>query len=115
MKKHNPLTVSDILLKNVTARLKEFYPLTKVQTATDKQKLVSMSYNPGYTVSEWPYPIPVDKIYYSRRLPVVIAFNALCEKYKPVMYISHRGLKFLISSAVHTETTLFRKIGKAGG
>lgn len=52
MKKHNPLTVSDILLKNVTACLKDFYLLTKVQAATDKQKLVSMSYNPGYTVSE---------------------------------------------------------------
>lgn len=49
---HNPLTVSDILLENGTARLEDFYPLTKVKTASDKEKLLSQGYNPGYTVSE---------------------------------------------------------------
>ena len=65
---HNPLTVSDILLKNGTARLEDFYPLTKVKTASDKEKLLSQGYNPGYTVSEWPYALPVNKIYYSKHL-----------------------------------------------
>ena len=65
---HNPLTVSDILLKNGTARLEDFYPLTKVKTASDKEKLLSQGYNPGYTVSEWPYALPADKIYYSKHL-----------------------------------------------
>ena len=68
---HNPstpLTVSDILLKNGTARLEDFYPLTKVKTASDKKKLLSQGYNPGYTVSEWPYALPVNKIYYSKHL-----------------------------------------------
>ena len=65
---HNPLTVSDILLKNGTARLEDFYPLTKVKTASDKEKLLSQGYNPGYTVSEWPYALPFDKIYYSKHL-----------------------------------------------
>ena len=65
---HNPLTVSDILLKNGTARLEDFYPLTKVKTASDKEALFSQGYNPGYTVSEWPYALPVDKIYYSKHL-----------------------------------------------
>lgn len=65
---HNPLTVSDILLKNGTARLEDFYPLTKVKTASDKEALFSLGYNPGYTVSEWPYALPVDKIYYSKHL-----------------------------------------------
>lgn len=65
---HNPLTVSDILLKNGTARLEDFYPLTKVKTASDKEALLSQGYNPGYTVSEWPYALPVDKIYYSKHL-----------------------------------------------
>ena len=37
---HNPLTVSDILLENGTARLEDFYPLTKVKTASDKKKLL---------------------------------------------------------------------------
>lgn len=55
---HNPLTVSDILLENGTARLEDFYPLTKVKTASDKKKLLSQGYNPGYTVSEWPYALP---------------------------------------------------------
>ena len=65
---HNPLTVSDILLENGTARLEDFYPLTKVKTASDKENLLSQGYNPGYTVSEWPYKLPVDKIYYSKHL-----------------------------------------------
>ncbi len=71
MTTHNPstpLTVSDILLKNGTARLEDFYPLTEVRTASDKERLLSQGYNPGYTVSEWPYPLPADKIYYSRHL-----------------------------------------------
>ena len=34
---HNPLTVSDILLENGIARLEDFYPLTKVKTASDKK------------------------------------------------------------------------------
>ena len=42
---HNPLTVSDILLENGTARLEDFYPLTKVKTASDKKKLLSQGYN----------------------------------------------------------------------
>ena len=58
---HNPLTVSDILLENGTARLEDFYPLTKVKTASDKKKLLSQGYNPGYTVSEWPYNFPLIK------------------------------------------------------
>ena len=65
---HNPLTVSDILLKNGTARLEDFYPLTKVKTASDKEALLSQGYHPGYTVSEWPYALPADKIYYSKHL-----------------------------------------------
>ena len=65
---HNPLTISDILLKNGTTSLEDFYPLTKVKTASDKEKLLSQGYNPGYTVSEWPYKLPVDKIYYSKHL-----------------------------------------------
>lgn len=71
MTNHNPatpLTVSDILLKNGTARLEVFYPLTKVKTASDKENLLSQGYNPGYTVSEWPYALPVNKIYYSKHL-----------------------------------------------
>ena len=71
MTSHNsptPLTVSDILLKNGTARLEDFYPLTKVKTASDKENLLSQGYNPGYTVSEWPYALPVNKIYYSKHL-----------------------------------------------
>lgn len=71
MKNHDPstpLTVSDILLKNGTARLEDFYPLTRVKTASDKEALLSQGYNPGYTVSEWPYALPVDKIYYSKHL-----------------------------------------------
>ena len=65
---HNPLTISDILLKNGTTSLEDFYPLTKVKTASDKEKLLSQGYNPGYTVSEWPYKLPVDKIYNSKHL-----------------------------------------------
>ena len=65
---HNPLTISDILLKNGTTSLEDFYPLTKVKTASDKEKLLSQGYNPGYTVSEWPYKLPVDKIYYRKHL-----------------------------------------------
>lgn len=67
-KPSTPLTVSDILLKNGTARLEDFYPLTKVKTVSDKEKLLSQGYNPGYTVSEWPYALPIDKIYYSKHL-----------------------------------------------
>lgn len=44
--------ISDILLKNGTASLKDLYPLTKVNTEEDKKKLSIMGYNPGYTVSE---------------------------------------------------------------
>lgn len=40
MTNHNPLTVSDILLKNGTARLEDFYPLTKRKTASDKEALL---------------------------------------------------------------------------
>ena len=35
MTNHNLSTVSDILLKNGTARLEDFYPLTKVKTVNN--------------------------------------------------------------------------------
>ena len=68
MTNYNLSTVSDILLKNVAARLEDFYPLTEAKTASYKEKLLSQGYNPGYTISEWLYQLPVDKIYYSRHL-----------------------------------------------
>ncbi|MDO4326901.1 MAG: hypothetical protein Q4E24_12840, partial [bacterium] len=64
----NTPTISDLLLQNGTASLKDFYPLTKVKTKADKESLVAKGYAPGYTVSEWPYDLPVDKIYYSKQL-----------------------------------------------
>lgn len=60
--------ISDILLKNGTASLKDLYPLTKVNTEEDKKKLSSLGYNPGYTVSEWPYDLPVECVFYSNQL-----------------------------------------------
>lgn len=60
--------IDDILFKNGTARLEDFYPLTKVITESNKKELLDRGYNPGYTVSEWPYSLPVDKIYYSKHL-----------------------------------------------
>lgn len=68
MKYKQPSTISDILLQNGTASLKDFYPLTKVKTKADKESLTARGYAPGYTISEWPYELPADKIYYSRQL-----------------------------------------------
>ena len=68
MKYKQPSTISDILLQNGTASLKDFYPLTKVKTKADKESLTARGYAPGYTISEWPYELPTDKIYYSRQL-----------------------------------------------
>lgn len=62
------MTISDILLRNGTASLKDFYPLCKVKTESDKQMLMAKGYSPGYTVSEWPYALPANKIFYSRQL-----------------------------------------------
>lgn len=61
-------TISDILLQNGTASLKDFYPLTEVKTMTDKESLTAKGYAPGYTASEWPYRLPADKIYYSKQI-----------------------------------------------
>lgn len=60
--------ISDILLKNGTASLKELYPLTEVKTEEDKKRLSIMGYNPGYTVSAWPYDVPVERVFYSNQL-----------------------------------------------
>lgn len=69
-------TISDILLQNGTASLKGFYPLTEVKTKTDKKSLVAKGYAPGYTVFEWPYHLPADKIYYNRQLfPCTYYYN----------------------------------------
>ena len=51
---HNPLTISDILLKNGTTSLEDFYPLTKVKTASDKEKLLSQGYNPAILFQNGP-------------------------------------------------------------
>lgn len=61
-------TISDILLQNGTASLKDFYPLTEVKTKADKESLAAKGYAPGYTASEWPYRLPADKIYYSKQI-----------------------------------------------
>lgn len=61
-------TISDILLQNGTASLKDFYPLTEVKTMADKESLATKGYAPGYTASEWPYRLPADKIYYSKQI-----------------------------------------------
>lgn len=61
-------TISEILLQNGTASLKDFYPLTEVKTMADKESLAAKGYAPGYTASEWPYRLPADKIYYSKQI-----------------------------------------------
>ena len=116
MKTHNPstpLTVSDILLKNGTARLEDFYPLAKVKTASDKEKLLSQGYNPGYTVSEWPYPLPADKIYYSRHLipstyyydldneaiPIALCLNIYGTEQLPVIKDTSQFCKYILDFA----------------
>lgn len=60
--------VFSFLRSNAYVDRDSFYPLTKVLTQEDKDKLSSMGYNPGYTVSEWPYQLPIDKIYYGKHL-----------------------------------------------
>ena len=52
---HNPLTISDILLKNGTTSLEDFYPLTKVKTASDKEKHLSQGYIESLPVSMLPF------------------------------------------------------------
>lgn len=110
---HNPLTVSDILFKNGTARLEDFYPLTKVKTASDKEKLLSQGYNPGYTVSEWPYALPVDKIYYSKHLipstyyydpdneaiPIALCLNIYGTERIPIIPDSDQFCKYILDFA----------------
>lgn len=110
---HNPLTVSDILLKNGTARLEDFYPLTKVKTASDKEKLLSQGYNPGYTVSEWPYALPADKIYYSKHLipstyyydpdneaiPIALCLNIYGTERIPIIPDSDQFCKYILDFA----------------
>ena len=110
---HNPLTVSDILLKNGTARLEDFYPLTKVKTASDKEALFSQGYNPGYTVSEWPYALPVDKIYYSKHLipstyyydpdneaiPIALCLNIYGTERLPIIKNASQFCKYILDFA----------------
>ena len=110
---HNPLTVSDILLKNGTARLEDFYPLTKVKTASDKEALLSQGYHPGYTVSEWPYALPVDKIYYSKHLipstyyydpdneaiPIALCLNIYGTERIPIIPNSDQFCKYILDFA----------------
>lgn len=116
MKNHNPstpLTVSDTLLKNGTALLEDFYPLTKVKTASDKEKLLSQGYNPGYTVSEWPYALPADKIYYSKHLipstyyydpdneaiPIALCLNIYGTERIPIIPDSDQFCKYILDFA----------------
>ena len=116
MTTHNPstlLTVSDILLKNGTARLEDFYPLTEVRTSSDKEKLLTQGYNPGYTVSEWPYPLPADKIYYSRHLipstyyydpdneaiPIALCLNIYGTERLPVIKDTSQFCKYILDFA----------------
>lgn len=110
---HNPLTISDILLKNGTTSLEDFYPLTKVKTASDKEKLLSQGYNPGYTVSEWPYKLPVDKIYYSKHLipstyyydpdneaiPIALCLNIYGTERIPIIPDSDQFCEYLLDFA----------------
>lgn len=119
-----PLTVSDILLKNGTASLKDFYPLTKVKTASDKEKLLSLGYNPGYTVSEWPYPLPTDKIYYSRHLipstyyydpdneviPIALCLNIYGTERIPIIPDSDQFCKYILDFAASLQNPDIDKI-----
>lgn len=61
-------TISELRLRNGTASLKDLYPLTKVKNETDKANLASQGYNPGFTLSEWPYDLPKEHIFYSKQL-----------------------------------------------
>ncbi len=63
-----PNSISDLLLRNGSASLKDLYPLTKVKTETDKANLASQGYAPGFTIDEWPYALPKEHIYYSKQL-----------------------------------------------
>lgn len=40
-------TISDILLQDGTASLKDFYPLTEIKTKADKESLAAKGYAPG--------------------------------------------------------------------
>ena len=62
------MTISDIVLKNGSSTLKSLYPLVKVLTKEDKVSLAAEGYAPGFTAAEWPYDLPVEKIYYSNSL-----------------------------------------------
>ena len=127
MTTHNPstpLTVSDVLLKNGTARLEDFYPLTEVRTASDKEKLLSQGYNPGYTVSEWPYHLPADKIYYSRHLipstyyydldnrviPIALCLNIYGTERLPVIKDTSQFCKYILDFAASLQTPDKNKI-----
>lgn len=61
-------TISDLLLKNGSASMKDLYPLIKVQTEADKKELAAKGYAPGFTMDEWPYRLPKEKIFYSKHL-----------------------------------------------
>ena len=127
MTTHNPstpLTVSDVLLKNGTARLEDFYPLTEVRTASDKEKLLSQGYNPGYTVSEWPYHLPADKIYYSRHLipstyyynldnrviPIALCLNIYGTERLPVIKDTSQFCKYILDFAASLQNPDKNKI-----
>ncbi len=106
-------TVSSILLRNGTASLIDLYPLTKVQTAEDKEQLAKQGYNPGFTVSEWPFALPAERIFYSRHLfpgtyyydpdnaviPIVLNLNIYGEQRMPIIEDENEFCKFILDRA----------------
>lgn len=118
------MTVSDILLQNVSASLKDFYPLVKVKTEADKQELMAKGYNHGYTADEWPYDLPVERIYYSRQLfagtyyydpnnaaiPIALNLNIHGDKRLPAIEDDAEFCKYILDFAASLEHPTHKKV-----
>lgn len=118
------MTVSDILLQNGSASLKDFYPLSKVKTEADKQELIVKGYNPGYTADEWPYDLPVERIYYSRQLfpstyyydpanaaiPIALNLNIHGTKRLPAIEDDAEFCKYILDFAASLKQPTHKKV-----
>ncbi len=114
--KHTPFssnTISSLLLKNGTASLKDLYPLVEVKTEADKKMLSTQGYRPGFTVDEWPYKLPVERIFYSKQLfpntyyydpdnaaiPIALCLNIYGQQRMPIIEDENEFCKYIMDFA----------------
>ncbi len=108
-----PNSISDLLLRNGSASLKDLYPLKKVKTETDKANLASQGYAPGFTIDEWPYALTKEHIFYSKQLfpntyyydpdnaaiPIALCLNIFCQDRMPIIDDENEFCEYILNFA----------------